>query len=91
MTADLYPGRYMQGKVNTMLSTLKFVHQRHEAGDTASFFFRSERPFAFLAGQYIGLTLPHQPPDSRGIARSFTIASAPAEPPSCYAVVGAGH
>jgi ferredoxin-NADP reductase len=34
----------------------------------------------FQPGQYIGLTLPHAHPDSRGSARTFTIASAPGEP-----------
>jgi ferredoxin-NADP reductase len=34
----------------------------------------------FIAGQYLQLTLAHPSPDSRGVVRSLTIASAPSEP-----------
>ncbi len=47
--------------------------------DTVAFWFEPERPFVFTAGQFLEWTLPHSHPDSRGIRRYFTIASAPSE------------
>jgi ferredoxin-NADP reductase len=59
---------------------LEFVRRRQEADDVTSFFFRPRRSLAFVAGQYLKVTLTHPQPDSRGIVRSLTIASAPSEP-----------
>lgn len=39
--------------------------------------FRPVRPIAFEAGQFMELTLPHAGQDTRGIRRTFSIASAP--------------
>ena len=63
-----------------MDAALEFVRLRPEADDVTSFFFRPRQPLPFRAGQYLELALPHPWPDSRGIARPLTIASAPAEP-----------
>jgi ferredoxin-NADP reductase len=63
-----------------MQTALEFVRQRAEADDVTSFFFRPRQPLPFVAGQHLELTIAHPRPDSRGIARSLTIASAPAEP-----------
>lgn len=63
-----------------MTLPLRFVHQRHEAENATSFFFQPEAPLIFQAGQYLRYTLPHADPDSRGISRSFSIASSPGEP-----------
>jgi ferredoxin-NADP reductase len=63
-----------------MQTALEFVRQRAEADDVVSFFFRPRQPLAFVAGQHLEVTLAHPWPDSRGGARSLTIASAPAEP-----------
>lgn len=59
---------------------LRFAHQQHEAENATSFFFQPESPLTFRAGQYLRYTLPHPDPDSRGISRSFSIASSPYEP-----------
>jgi ferredoxin-NADP reductase len=45
-----------------------------------TFFFQPEVALDFQAGQYLSYTLPHANPDTRGVSRAFTIASAPAEP-----------
>jgi ferredoxin-NADP reductase len=58
---------------------LQFVRLQREADDVISFFFRPQRPLAFLAGQFLELSLPHPTPDSRGSERCLTIASAPSE------------
>jgi ferredoxin-NADP reductase len=56
------------------------VHQQHEAENATSFFFQTESSLQFRAGQYLRYTLPHSDPDSRGVTRSFSIASSPWEP-----------
>jgi ferredoxin-NADP reductase len=45
---------------------------------TYSFVFQTNRPFTFLPGQHIDITLPHVALDSRGNRRTFTIVSQPA-------------
>jgi ferredoxin-NADP reductase len=60
--------------------TLRLHDRRHEADDVTTFRFVPEPPVSYLAGQYLRYTLPHPEPDSRGISRYFTIASAPSEP-----------
>ncbi len=60
--------------------TLRLRDRHHEAENITSFRFEPERPVSYQAGQYLRYTLPHPDPDSRGIARYFTMASAPSEP-----------
>lgn len=43
--------------------------------------FRARRPFAFRAGQYLELGVPHPRPDARGTRREFSIVSAPEDLP----------
>lgn len=51
-----------------------------KAGDSAyDFVFKSDKPFAFKAGQYLEWTLGQKKTDSRGNRRYFTIASSPTE------------
>ena len=47
--------------------------------NTKEFIFKKPADMQFHAGQYLEWTLPHKKPDSRGIRRYFTIASAPHE------------
>ncbi len=63
-----------------MTIPLRFVHQQHEAENATSYLFQPESPLSFRAGQYLRYTLPHAAPDTRGISRSFSIASSPDEP-----------
>jgi glycine betaine catabolism B len=58
---------------------LEVVDSRLVAADIYEFSFRKPAGFTFLAGQYLEWMLPHQAPDSRGVRRYFTIASAPEE------------
>lgn len=59
---------------------LKLVEKKDEAKGTKSFFFQTEKPISFVAGQYLYLTLPKlNYPDARGATRHFTIASSPTE------------
>jgi len=44
--------------------------------------FRTKRPLAFSAGQYIELEVPHRRPDARGTRREFSIVSAPEDLPT---------
>jgi glycine betaine catabolism B len=60
--------------------TLYLRDRQHEAENVTTFRFVPELPVSYQAGQYLRYTLPHPAPDSRGIARYFTIASAPSEP-----------
>jgi len=59
---------------------LRFVRRLREAENAESFYFQSESPLHFQAGQFLHYTLPLSESDNRGSARSFTIASAPSEP-----------
>ncbi len=58
---------------------LKFKERVELAPTIFEFVFIHNGPFKYLAGQYLEWTLPHKKPDSRGIRRYFTIASAPEE------------
>lgn len=49
------------------------------AKNTFEFSFAKPAGVRFIAGQYMEWMLPHPRPDSRGVRRYFTIASAPAE------------
>jgi ferredoxin-NADP reductase len=59
---------------------LIFKEQRQLAERTFEFVFKKPAGFTFVAGQYLEWMLPHPKPDSRGVRRYFTIASAPTEP-----------
>jgi len=61
-------------------TAVRLLQQLHEAENAASFLFEPEAPISYEAGQYLRYTLPHANPDNRGVTRSFTIASFPAEP-----------
>lgn len=54
-------------------------HTTDEAPDTISFFFRSEAPLTWRAGQFLVYTLHHADPDDRKEQRYFTISAAPHE------------
>jgi glycine betaine catabolism B len=58
---------------------LKLEEKRLIAKDTYEFVFKKPQRFSFKAGQYLEWMLPHQKPDSKGVRRYFTIASAPTE------------
>ena len=58
-----------------MIATLH--HVVDETPVIRTFFFKSERPLRYVAGQFIELTLPHADPDDRGTRRWFTLSSAP--------------
>jgi ferredoxin-NADP reductase len=60
--------------------TLRLHDRCQEAANITSFRFEPESPVSYQAGQYLRYTLPHPEPDSRGIARYFTMSSAPSEP-----------
>jgi ferredoxin-NADP reductase len=59
---------------------LKLTKKLIEAKGTKSFFFKPEKDFFYLPGQYIYLTLPKlNYPDTRGSTRHFTLSSSPTE------------
>lgn len=59
---------------------LKLVEKREEAKGTKSFFWESEKPVNYIAGQYYYFTLPSlKYPDPRGATRHFTLSSSPTE------------
>jgi glycine betaine catabolism B len=58
---------------------MELIKKVQEAADTFSFIFKPENEISWEAGQYILYRIPHKDPDSRGIERFFTIASAPYE------------
>lgn len=74
------------GNIFTRLVTRDFrqaltLARREDLAPTISaLWFRPTRPFDFIPGQFLEYTLPHPKPDSRGVRRWFTIASAPTEP-----------
>ncbi len=58
---------------------LKLAKRITHPGNQETFVFTPRHPFAFSAGQYMEVTLPHGRADFRGERRMFTIASAPEE------------
>ncbi|HEY0259193.1 MAG TPA: oxidoreductase [Lacisediminihabitans sp.] len=58
---------------------LDFVGSSAMTPSTRELRFAPSRPVAFRAGQYLEFTLPHRGADTRGIRRTFSIASAPHE------------
>ena len=57
-----------------------FDHVSDEAKNIATFYFKSETPVKYTAGQYIELALPHANADTRGQKRWFTLSSSPTDP-----------
>ena len=58
---------------------LRFVSRKQLSANVYEFAFEPSARLAFIPGQYMEWTLPHQKPDSRGNRRYFTIASAPGQ------------
>lgn len=58
---------------------LALIKTKEITKNTKEFIFTKPKDMQFHAGQYLEWTLPHKKPDSRGIRRYFTIASAPHE------------
>lgn len=57
----------------------RFLAKRQIVNDIWVFWFEPERPMRFIAGQYVELTVPHTPMDTRGSRRWLSISSAPHE------------
>jgi len=60
-----------------MFATLERIEQLTEA--ITSYWFRPEKPFTFVAGEYTELYLPHPNADSHGERRWFSFSSSPSE------------
>lgn len=58
---------------------LKLAGKKEVAREIHEFSFVKPEGVTFSPGQYLEWTLPHAKPDSRGVRRYFTIASAPSE------------
>lgn len=56
---------------------LKYIERKQITSSAYEFIFDGSVPF--IAGQYIELTLPHKSADSRGVRRTFTIATSPGD------------
>ena len=56
-----------------------FDHVSTDAPQILTFYFKTEQPLRYTAGQFIELTIPHDKPDSRGIKRWFTLSSSPTQ------------
>lgn len=52
-------------------------HVQDEAPNIRTFFFKSERPLRYVAGQFIEMTVAHDNVDERGTKHWFTLSSAP--------------
>lgn len=61
-----------------MRAILRSIQQHPD--DVATFSFQPLQPMHYLAGQWTELHLPHEPHDSRGTTRQFTLSSSPSEP-----------
>ncbi|HKR81737.1 MAG TPA: FAD-dependent oxidoreductase [Candidatus Saccharimonadales bacterium] len=57
-----------------------FDHREQIAPCIYTFYFRSEKPVQYVAGQYAEFYLPHGGHDARGEHRWFTLSSMPDEP-----------
>lgn len=56
-----------------------FDHSENEATNITTFYFNSEEPFYYTAGQYAEFTLEHPNADNRGEKRWFTLSSSPTD------------
>lgn len=66
--------------VNPKFRTAPKLAQKISWGPAVKdFVFTKDRQFAYLPGQYMEWTLPHDQPDNRGSRRYFTLASSPTE------------
>ena len=54
-----------------------FNHKTDEATNISTFYFKTEKPIRYTAGQFIELALPHEHQDNRGHKRWFTLSSSP--------------
>jgi ferredoxin-NADP reductase len=54
-------------------------HMQAEASNITTFYFRTEKPVHYTAGQYIELTVKHPHPDKRGVKHWFTLSSSPTD------------
>ncbi len=52
---------------------------KDEADHIRTFWFKTERPMSYMAGQYSELTVPHDNADERGIKHWFTLSSSPTD------------
>ncbi len=59
--------------------TLTLKEKNEIAPTIWKFLFEPERPFQYIAGQFLEWSLPHKQADSRGTRRYFTISSSPSE------------
>lgn len=57
-----------------------FDHAEEHASHLHSYWFRPDAKLRFTPGEYTELHIPHNPHDSRGEKRKFTISSSPADP-----------
>lgn len=58
---------------------LNLIETKQEAAGVQSFIFKPAEPLSWKAGQFLHYVLHHEPTDSRGSDRWFTVASAPSE------------
>lgn len=69
-----------------------FDHFRSESPNIGSFYFLTDSPLQFTAGQFVQLTIPHENPDERGEKRWFTLSSSPTQDKVCITTkFAAGH
>jgi glycine betaine catabolism B len=78
----LIAGNVFSYIISPKTKLLPVLHQKvRVTPDSIDFIFRPDyRYFAYLPGQYMEWTLPHNGTDSRGSRRYFTLASSPTEP-----------
>lgn len=58
---------------------VKLDHTQDEAQNIKTFWFESQKPVDYIAGQYIEMYLPHDSADMRGQKHWFTLSSSPTE------------
>lgn len=61
------------------MQEIKFLKKEKETDSIYTFWFATNKPIHFIAGQYFELYLPHEKPDNRGEKRWFTISSSPTD------------
>jgi ferredoxin-NADP reductase/Na+-translocating ferredoxin:NAD+ oxidoreductase RnfD subunit len=59
---------------------LQLIERIPLSKNSFEFVFKPDQKLAFAPGEYMEWSLPHEKPDTRGIRRYFTIASAPSDP-----------
>jgi ferredoxin-NADP reductase len=58
---------------------VQYERKTQESDDVWTFYFLTDKPVRYVAGQFTELTIPHDKPDSRGIKRWFTLSSSPSD------------